>query len=168
VIVRLERIEDRASSLEVERAAFGGEVESWIVERIRDEEGSFSLVAEEDSRIVGHVQLSRAWIGTTAVLALGPVGVLPELQGRGIGRAMIEAASAEARARGEIAVILLGDPRLYPKFGFEPASNRGLRNPFTGAQDDGFEIREEDFMLLPLEERADSLRGNVRWHPAFG
>ena len=29
-------------------------------------------------------------------------------------------------------------------------------------------IAEEDFMILPLDDRAQSLAGNVRWHPAFG
>ena len=37
-------------------------------------------------RVVGHVQFSRAWIGETALLALGPVGVLPERQGGASGR----------------------------------------------------------------------------------
>ena len=81
---------------------------------------------------------------------------------------MMDAAAAEARHRQEIAVILLGDPRLYPKFGYEPASRFGLRNPFTGVQPDGFEIAEEDFMILPLDGRAAELAGEVRWHPAFG
>jgi putative acetyltransferase len=129
VNVRLEREDDRTATIEVERAAFGSETEVAIVVAIRDEGGSFALVAEEDGRLVGHVQLSRAWVGSTAILALGPIGVLPERQGQGIGRALIEAAVEEARSRGEAAMILLGDPRLYPRFGFEPASRYGLQNP---------------------------------------
>jgi predicted N-acetyltransferase YhbS len=65
-------------------------------------------------------------------------------------------------------MILLGDPRLYPRFGFEPASRYGLQNPFAGVQADGFVIAEEDFMILPLDERIPALAGQVRWHPAFG
>ena len=84
--VRLEREEDRTVAIEVERAAFGSEAEAAIVVAVRDEDGSFALVAEEDGRLVGHVQLSRAWVGSTAILALGPIGVLPERQGQGIGR----------------------------------------------------------------------------------
>jgi putative acetyltransferase len=168
VNVRLERSEDREASLEVKREAFGGEAEARIVIAVRDEAGSFAFVAEESGVVIGHVQLSRAWAGGTPILALGPIGVRPDHQGHGIGRALIEAAVAEARSRGEIAVILLGDPRLYPRFGFEPASSYGLRNPFTGVTDNGFVIREEDFMLLPLDDRARTLAGEVRWHPAFG
>lgn len=167
-IVRLERPEDRASSLEVERLAFSGDVEADIVVAVRDEEGSFALVAEERGTLVGHVQLSRAWVGPDPVLALGPIGVLPDRQGRGIGRALVAAAADEADRRGELAIILLGDPRLYPRFGYRPAASLGLRNPFAGARPDGFVIREEDFMILPLDERAESLAGDVRWQPAFG
>jgi putative acetyltransferase len=84
VNVRLEREEDRTTAIEVQRAAFGSETEvAPIVVAIRDEDGSFALVAEEDGRLVGHVQLSRAWVGSTAILALGPIGVLPERQGQG-------------------------------------------------------------------------------------
>jgi putative acetyltransferase len=168
VNVRLEREEDRTAAIEVERAAFGSEAEAAIVVAVRDEDGSFALVAEEDGRLVGHIQLSRAWVGSTAILALGPIGVLPERQGQGIGRALIEGAIGEARSRGEGAMILLGDPRLYPRFGFQPASRYGLQNPFAGVQVDGSVIAEEDFMILLLDDRISALAGQVRWHPAFG
>ena len=81
--VRLERPEDRAASVEVERAAFGSDEEVAVVLAVRDEEGSFALVAEDRGGIVGHVQLSRARIGRTGVLALGPIGV-PDRQGQGL------------------------------------------------------------------------------------
>jgi putative acetyltransferase len=77
VIIRPERLEDRPSSIEIERAAFGTLEEATIVERIWDEPGSFALVAEEDGEVVGHAQMSTAWIGEDPVLALGPIGVSP-------------------------------------------------------------------------------------------
>jgi putative acetyltransferase len=168
VNVRLERPDDRAATLDVERAAFGSEAEVDIVRAVRDEEGSFALVAEEEGRIIGHVQMSRAWVGSAAILALGPIAVRPERQRQGTGRAMIEGAVAEARSRGEVAVILLGDPALYPRFGFEPATRYGLRNPFAGQQANGFVIAEEDMMILPLDDRVHQLAGPIRWHPSFG
>ena len=83
--VRPEEADDRDAAVQVERLAFGSDEEGEIVRAVRDEEGSFALVAEEDGAVVGHVQFSRAWIGETAVVALGPVGVLPERRGHGIG-----------------------------------------------------------------------------------
>ena len=169
MIVRLEESADRPASLEVEREAFGSNEEAAIVEAIRDEPGSFALVAEEDGEVVGHVQLSAARIGDVQVLALGPIGVRPHRQRQSIGSALIREALGEAGTRGSPAVILLGDPDFYPRYGFEPASGFGLRNPFTGVQPDGFVVDEEDFMLAPLDERAArQLNGEVRWHQAFG
>jgi predicted N-acetyltransferase YhbS len=169
VIVRLDEPRDRASALLVERAAFGGSVEAAIVEAVRDEPGSFALVAEDDGVIVGHVQLSRAWVDEEPVLALGPIGVLPERQGRRIGSSLVGAAVEEAAARGAPAVILLGAPGYYGRLGFEPASRHGLANPFAGETDEGFTIEEGDFQIAVLDEdRARRLAGNVRWHPAFG
>jgi putative acetyltransferase len=165
-LVRPEEPRDRDASLEVERLAFGSDEEPGIVEAVRDEEGSFALVAEEDGAVVGHVQFSRAWIGEAAVMALGPVGVLPVRQGRGVGSALIREGLEEARSRGEAAVILLGDPAFYPRFGFEPGAAFGLSNPFAGVRPDGFAIAEEDFMVARLADV--TLTGEVRWHPAFG
>jgi putative acetyltransferase len=169
MIVRLEEPGDREASLAVERAAFATADEARIVAAVRDEPGSFALVAEEDDAVVGHVQLSAAWIGNEAVLALGPIGVVPARQGKGIGTAMVAAALAQARERRAAAVILLGDPAFYGARGFVPAAPYGLLNPFTGVQADGFRIEEEDLQIAVLdEERVKAMRGKVRWHPAFG
>ncbi len=132
VTVRLELPADRDAAVEVERLAFGSGEEPAIVEAVRDLEGSFALVAEEDGALVGHVQFSRAWVGEDPVVALGPIAVLPERQGRGIGSALTEAGCQEARARGEKMVILIGDPAFYPRFGFEPAMGRGAPQPVRG------------------------------------
>jgi predicted N-acetyltransferase YhbS len=119
--IRPERPQDRDRSLEIEQLAFGSDEEVAIVEGVRDDVGSFALVAELDGELVGHVQLTRAWIGENAVLALGPIGVLPDRQGLGIGSALMWAALEAAKANGEAAVILLGSQAFYPRFGFEPA-----------------------------------------------
>lgn len=166
--IRPERPEDRDRSLEIEQLAFDSDEEVAIVEGVRDDVGSFALVAELDGELVGHVQLSRAWIGENAVLALGPIGVLPDRQGQGIGSALMWGALEAAKANGEAAVILLGSQAFYPRFGFEPASGLGWRNPFTGVHPDGFVIREEDFMVAVLDGRARDFSGEVRWHVAFG
>lgn len=168
MIVRLETPADREASIEIERLAFGGSLEASIVEEIRDLEGSFALVAEEDGAVLGHVQFSRAWIGELAVSALGPIGVRPDRQRRGIGAALVVAGLEEARRRAEPAVILLGDPGFYGRFGFVPGAALGLRNPFAGMEEDGFVVTEEDFQVAVLAVPAPSLEGEARWHRAFG
>ena len=146
MIVRPERAEDRPASIEVERAAFGQPLEADIVVAVRDEPGSVALVATEGDEIVGHVQLSTAWVGHDEVPAL-----------------------EAARETGACAVILLGSPAYYGARGFEPAAPFGLRNPFAGVVEDDFEIAEEDFQIAVLDQgRVAALSGDVRWHPAFG
>jgi putative acetyltransferase len=168
VKIRPERLEDRPASIEVERAAFGRPLEADIAVAVRDDPGSVALVAEEDGEVVGHVQLSTAWVGDDEVLALGPIGVAPAWQRRGIGTALVVAALDAARDAGACAVILLGDPGYYGSRGFEPAASHGLGNPF-GAMEDGFEFPEEDFQIAVLDPvRAQALAGDVRWHAAFG
>ena len=132
MIVRLERSEDRAAAFEIERRAFGQDLEAEIARAVADEDGSFALVADDDGRLIGHVQVSRGWIGATPVAALGPIGVLPERQGRGCGAALVRAALEEAAARGERVVMLLGSPAFYPRFGFVPGRRTGCRTPTPG------------------------------------
>ena len=169
MIVRAERFEDRPASIEVERAAFGRAEEATIVEQVRDEPGSFALVAVIDDEVVGHVQMSAAWIGVAEVLALGPIGVLPAYQRRGIGTQLLASAIAAAGARGTAAVVLLGSPSFYGARGFEPASTYRFANPFAGVLPDGFSIAEEDFQIAVIDpDRVREMSGTVRWHPAFG
>lgn len=73
-------------------------------------------------RIDGDDGLSRE------VLTLGPIGVLPEYQGRGIGAALIERAAETARGMGFRAILLCGDPGYYSRRGFVPAENFNIRN----------------------------------------
>ena len=166
--IRPERLDDRSASIEVERAAFGRPLEADIAVAVRDDPGSLALVAEEGGEVVGHVQLSTAWVGDHEVLALGPIGVAPAWQRRGIGAALVAAALEAARNAGACAVILLGDPGYYGSRGFEPAGSYGLSNPFD-VMEDGFEFPEEDFQIAVLDPvRAQALEGDVRWHAAFG
>ena len=174
VIVRLERPGDEAAVRAVNRAAFPGPEEAAIVDAIRADapEGWHSLVAAgaprspADGVIVGHLLLSPTPIedddgevlGTA--LAIGPVAVLPELQYRGIGSALMGAAMSLAVARGVPALVLLGHDTYYPRFGFEPARSLGLQPPTEQWPDKHWMAR-----LLPAW--SDDLRGTVRFHEAF-
>ena len=145
-------------------AAFGGEDEAGIIRRLhRDGLAAAELVAEQGGAIIGHILLS--WLPTTVdgravkALALAPMAVRPGFQKQGIGGRLIVAALDEARAAGAEAVIVLGHPGYYPRFGFSAALARHLASPFSG----------EAFMALELVPGAlEGERGSVSYPPAFG
>ena len=66
------------------------------------------------------------------VLGLGPLGVHPDVQGRGIGTVLVHALLAVAEACEEPVVALLGSPGYYSRFGFGRASDLGIAAPDPG------------------------------------
>lgn len=140
-----------------------GTLEADLVDDLRadgDLVGECCLVAEVDGAVAGHVAISRAFVADQPVLvALGPLGVLPEVQRVGIGSALVHATLGAADALGEPAVVLLGHPTYYPRFGFGPAVDHGITPP----QDWG----PQYFLLRRLHAWGDGLSGPFRYAPAF-
>ena len=93
-----------------------------------------SLVAELDGRLVGHIMFSPITIGGHTALCLGPVSVLPELQRRGIGGALIEEGHRVARSLGFSVCVLVGHEDYYPRFGYELISNHGITFPIDAPE----------------------------------
>ncbi|WP_029029351.1 GNAT family N-acetyltransferase [Salinarimonas rosea] len=104
------------------RAPHASGTEAAIVERLRRAGAlTLSLVAEEDGTVVGHVGFSEVRVDGRDVgwLALGPIAVRPDRQGRGIGAALVREGLARVRAAGARGVVLVGDPAYYGRFGFD-------------------------------------------------
>jgi GNAT superfamily N-acetyltransferase len=80
--------------------------------RERDPQGCF--LAEQRDRAVGYV-FSRTWGG---VGWLGPVGVLPRSQGRGVGKALLRASVDYLRGAGARVIGLETMPRVPANVGF--------------------------------------------------
>lgn len=141
MLIRREHISDHQAVDRVHRGAFaaspgsdGGRVESELTARLR--EGPWwlprlSLVAVLDGVVVGHVVATRAAVGPDGwpALGLGPLGVVPEHQKRGVGSALMHAVIGAAEALDETLIALLGHPGYYPRFGFAPAVELGVSSP---------------------------------------
>jgi putative acetyltransferase len=139
-------------------------VEARLLDELRadgDVVPALSLVAVQDGAVVGHVVCSPASIGgaDAQVLGLGPIGVVPHLQGRGVGTALMHAVLAAADALGRPAVVLLGSPEYYGRFGFEPAAIHGVL-PSEPAWGPYFQMRR-------LSAWTPSLTGPFRYAAAF-
>lgn len=93
-------------------------------------------------------------------LALAPMAVLPELQNRGIGSALVQKGLEVCRQLGYKIVIVVGHPAFYPRFGFSPKLAANLESPFSGG---------DSFMALELVPGAlDGVAGRVQYPPPFG
>lgn len=164
--IRYEDASEQNVISEVIHAAFTGHpmhepgtepFEHLIVSRLRERgELSLSLVAEIDGMVVGHIALSPATVGGkhNGWFVLGPVGVLPAFQGKGVGSALVVESVSRLREQGEAGVVLVGDPGLYSRFGFK--WYEALRYPG---------VPSEYVMALPLKDHSPS--GDILVSPAF-
>ncbi len=163
--IRHEKPSDFAAVFAVQEAAFGRPNEARLVELLRSGvHPQLSLVAELDSRVVGHVFFSPMRIESARpappVGGLAPVGVLPELHRRGIGSALIREGLRQCVDFGWRAVFLLGDPAYYSRFGFVLAAPLGVRYRH--------ESFDPAFQVLELAPGAlDRCEGWAHYHEAF-
>ena len=112
------------------------------------------FVACDGERIVGNVVCSKAKVVNTElreseVLCMGPLAVLPDYQGKGIGGLLINTVISKARELGYKGIVIYGNPDYYHRFGFVNAEKFGIRT--SGGENFDY------FMALELSE--GSLRG---------
>ena len=119
-----------------ETAPVADGTEQDFANRLRAGNGYVSelaLVAEDESgAIIGHIMLTGMPVetpkGPYEVLLLAPICVALERRGEGIGTRLIEEVFSCAREKGYGAVILLGDPAYYSRFGFKASVDFGIKN----------------------------------------
>ncbi|HSD13278.1 MAG TPA: N-acetyltransferase [Flavobacterium sp.] len=170
--IRQENANDYAKVSELIEAAFrdleySDHREHFLVERLRKSDAfilELSLVAEVEDEIVGHILLTKLLIenGNESFesLALAPVSVKPEFQGRGIGSRLITESHVISKKLGYKSVILLGHENYYPRFGYEPTSKYGITMPFDAP--------EENCMIISLTENGLlAISGEVKYPKEF-
>jgi predicted N-acetyltransferase YhbS len=100
--------------------------------RIREGRGhalDLSFTARIGTLLVGSVRLTPICIGDTPALLLGPLTVEPPFRSHGIGRALIDRALANAKAKGHTLVVLVGDEPFYGKAGFKRIPKGQVKMP---------------------------------------
>jgi putative acetyltransferase len=160
-MIRHVRTTDQAAIREVVAAAFHKADEADLVERLRAAgDVMFELVEEEDGEIVGHILYSRLWADSLNLYAaLAPLAVRPDRQRDGVGKRLTAASLDTAREFGAHAVIVLGHPDYYPKFGFSPEAAQKVKSPYSGSP---------AFMAIALEPGALDHPLLVAYPDAFG
>jgi putative acetyltransferase len=173
IAIRLERPGDEVGIFETNELAFGSPLEARLVDALRAaaqaeacalRESYLALVAIIDEHVVGHILFTPVTIEPPVdrrIAGLAPMAVRPEHQRAGVGGQLIRAGLDECLRNGYSAVVVLGHPEYYPKFGFAPAHRFGLTCEFPSPP--------EAFMAIELESDAlKGVRGLVRYQPQFG
>jgi predicted N-acetyltransferase YhbS len=78
-----------------------------------------SFTARIGTLLVGSVRQLPICIGDTQALLLGPLTVEPPFRSRGIGRALLDRALGDAKAKGQRLIVLVGDEAYYSRVGFK-------------------------------------------------
>jgi putative acetyltransferase len=168
--IRTETSYDIPDIFAMHNDAFAQDGEARLVNALRkdgDFSADLSLVAVHDDRIIGHVlfppitiECSDTSKESIPARALAPLGVDPAFQCQGVGAALLEEGLNACRQLGHRAVIVVGHPGYYPRFGFSRACTFGISAPFP--------CPDEAFMALELVPGAlDGVQGTVRYPPAF-
>jgi len=163
ILIREEREADVEAIAEVTRSAFesleiSNQTEHFVISALRTAGAlTLSLVAVLDDRIVGHIAFSPVAVsdGTQGWYGLGPVSVLPELQQRGIGSALIREGLSRLKGLGAAGCCLVGHPMYYRRFGFETVSDLQLEG-----------VPPDVFFALSFDGKLP--KGKMMFHEGFG
>lgn len=156
-MLRNETASDYRAVEELTREAFWnrhvpGCDEHYLLHVMRDDDSfirELDFVAEIDGKIVGNIVYTKGKLVTDAgtlqeVISFGPLSVLPNYQGKGIGGMLIEHTKRIAKELGFSAILIYGDPEYYRKFGFIAAENYKI-----GTADNMYAAPLLAFELLP-------------------
>ena len=160
--VRFEQPGDIEKIREVNLQAFETETEANLVDALRNTDVELiSLVAEENGEVIGHILFSPvALAGDLRIMGLAPMAVLPDRQSKGAGTKLVNAGLQACEDAGYEAVVVLGHAGYYPRFGFVPSVNFGIKSEY--------DVPPEVFMVKELRKGAlKGAAGTVKYHPAF-
>ncbi|MGI6434182.1 MAG: GNAT family N-acetyltransferase [Syntrophomonadaceae bacterium] len=167
VTIRPEMPGDEEAIRQVNLLAFGRDAEGKLVDLLRGSRfyvPGLSIVALDGEAIVGHILMSSAMLASSheamPLLTLAPMSVIPAYQRRGIGTKLVKSALKRAEGTKYPAVVVLGHPEYYPRFGFVRASEKRIYAPFA--------VPDEVYMVLELMPNVlDNVTGTVRYPPCF-
>lgn len=162
--IREETSKDGSGVRAVNLAAFPTSAEADLVDDLRKQaQPIISWLAETDNKFVGHILFSPVSLSGhpgLKLMGLAPLSVLPEYQNRGVGSALVNAGLKTCQKFGYGAVVVLGSPSYYQRFGFISAKTYQISCEF--------EAQEGTFMLLELlDAYLKSKSGFIRYHAAF-
>lgn len=164
MLIRAEKQRDWVATHTVNVSAFGRPAEADLVDALRDQvQPIVSLVAEDNGALVGHIMFTPVCLaGHSAlkIMGLAPLAVAPEHQRKGVGSALVRAGLDQCTLLGFGAVVVLGDPEYYHRFGFSSSAHFGIRCDY--------DVAESAFMVVELQAGfLCGASGTIKYHTAF-
>ena len=139
-IIRLETTDDYRETENLVREAFWnvyrpGCSEHYVLHMLRDDPAfvrELDFVMESGGKLIGQNMFARTVIDADdgriiPVLTMGPIGILPELQRKGLGKILLGYSLEKAAQLGYGAVLFEGNIAFYGKSGFDYSSRFGIR-----------------------------------------
>jgi putative acetyltransferase len=165
MIIREEQAADIDAIWQLNSLAFETETEARLVNALRESSCAYlSLVAQADNEIIGHILFTpvelRNGENRLKIMGLAPMAVLPGKQNKGVGSKLVKSGLQQCRSQGYDAVVVLGHAGYYPRFGFKPSVNFGIKSEY--------DVLEDVFMVLELKPGVlKGHHGIIKYQPAF-
>jgi len=163
--IRVEKNSDRKKIWQLNVEAFGANAEANLVDALRISGIDYiSLIAEEGGNIVGHILFTPVELTNNQselkIMGLAPMAVAKYHRQQGIGSQLIKIGLERCVTQGYDAVVVLGHPDYYPKFGFTPSEKYGIKSEY--------DVPDDVFMILELKKGAlNKKQGTIKYHEAF-
>ena len=164
MLIRAEEQQDWDAVHALNASAFETPAEANLVDTLRQQARPLvSLVAEDNGEILGHIMFSPVSLPghpELRIMGLAPMAVALEQQRKGIGSALVRAGLEQCNHLDFGAVVVLGHPDYYPRFGFSTSTRFGI-----GCE---YDVPQEAFMVVELKPGyLDRASGKIKYHAAF-
>lgn len=164
MLIRTEIGVDAASIDALLRRSFATPAEAGLVQRLR-EDGLLTLgvvATDDEGQVLGYAAFSpvtlngedRQWV------ALAPLAIDDSVRGQGLGKQLVYEGLDTLNEFGYAAVVVLGEPALFSRLGFERASLHQLSCDYSDP--------EANFQVYRLAEDAFAdVNGQIRYAEPF-
>ncbi len=164
MLIRNEEEKDWLAVYTLNLGAFERTAEAKLVDALREEANPvISLVAEEKTKVVGHIMFTPVTLShhpALMLMGLAPMAVDPNHQRKGTGTALVQAGLERCTTEGVGAVVVLGYPEFYGRCGFVPSANFNMAFEY--------EVPTDAFMVQELQiGYLHGKSGQITYHRLF-
>ena len=163
--IREEQHTDVDGIWKINSETFESDAEANLVNALRDCGCNYiSLVAEIENNVIGHILFTPVELtgneNKLKIMGLAPMAVSGEYQNQGVGSKLVSIGLEFCKSQGYDAVVVLGHPTYYPKFGFVPSIKYGIKSEY--------DVPDDVFMILELvPEALKDHKGIIKYSEEF-